>query len=209
MSEKELWYGRPSLWNIKTTVIRLLKTVIWCSILFYCTRYIPENPIKVPVIPKVTLPDFLTRLDGDQFYILVFFLWRVLRRVWDLIVHILAILCTEIRLTEDLLNFRRGIFNKFEKGIELHRIKDISLYEPLLYRLLGLQNIYIVASDQTIRFPKLIGVPKSAGLYELLKNYVDTAWEAKGVREFDSFHRYPMQKFCVSGFQPFSYETIF
>ena len=174
---------------MKDTAIRLIKTIIWCSILFYCTRYLPENPIKVPAIPNVTLPDFLTRLDGDQFYILVFFIFLVVRRIWKLTVHIFSILCTEIRLTEDLLNFRRGIFNKFEKGIELYRIKDLSLYEPFLYRILGLQNIHIVASDQTIRFPRLIGVPKSAGLYELLKNYVEFARETKGVREFDSFHR--------------------
>ncbi len=189
MSEKELWYGRPSLWTIKVSVIRLIKTIIWCSILFYCTRYIPENPIKVPAIPKVTLPEFLTRLDGDQFYTLVFFVLLVIRRIWKLIVHILAVLCTEIRLTEDLLSFRRGILNKFEKGVELYRIKDFSLYEPFLYRILGLQNIHIIASDQTFRFPRLIGVPKKAGLYEMLKKHVEAAREAKGVREFDSFHR--------------------
>jgi hypothetical protein len=189
MSAKELWYGRPSLWNIKTTVIRLVKTIIWCSILFYCTRYLPENSIAVPTIPKVTLPKFLTRLDGDQFYILAFFLMLIIRQVWKLIIHVFSILCTEIRLTEDLLNFRHGILNKFEKGIELYRIKDLSLYEPFLYRILGLQNIHIVAADHTIRFPKLIGIPKSAGLYGLLKQYVEAAREAKGVKEVDYFNR--------------------
>ncbi len=186
MSEKELWYGKPSFWNLNTSVIKLFITLAWCGLLIYLSRYIPSNNIPVPKIP---LPEFISKMDGDNFYLLVFLILLITRRIFGIVRHFLVIYCTEIQLTEDYLNFRDGIFNKFKKGVELYRIKDLYLYEPLFYRVLGLQNINIISSDQTIRFPKLMGIPKSADLYELLKRHVEIARDKKGVQEIDYFNR--------------------
>jgi uncharacterized membrane protein YdbT with pleckstrin-like domain len=186
MDEKQLWYGRPSFWNIHASIINLIKTCIICAVLFYCSRYIPDNGIPVPKIP---MPEILSKMEGDQFYLVIFLSLLIIRRLWKLIKHFLNILCTEIELTEFRINFRHGIFNKFKKGIELYRVKDLSLYEPFLYRILGLQNVHIVAADHTIRFPKLIGIPKNAELYDLLNQHVEIARDQKGVKEVDYFNR--------------------
>ncbi len=186
MDEKELWQGRPSLWNIHTDVISLVKACVFYAILFYCSRYIPANNISVPDLP---LPDFVLGLKGDKFYLLAFLSFLFVLRVYRLIVRILDILCTEIELTEERLNFRNGILNKLKKGVELYRIKDLSLSEPFLYRVLKLQNIFIVAADETLRFPRLVGVPKNVGLYDLLNKHVEAARVQKGVKEIDYFNR--------------------
>lgn len=118
-----------------------------------------------------------------------FFSLLILRRVVKLLRHFINILCIDIRLTDERLNFREGILNKFQKGIDLYRIKDLSLYEPFLFRLLGLQNIHIVTSDSTIRFPRLIGMPKKDDLYNLLNQCAEKAREKKGVKEVDYYGR--------------------
>ncbi|MBU1386882.1 MAG: PH domain-containing protein [Proteobacteria bacterium] len=185
MNERELWQGRPSLWNVSSNIFKLIKTLIAAGLLLYCSRYLPENFVKVP---EIGLPEFFSKITGEQFYLLAFFSLLIVRRVWGIIHQYINILCIEIKLTDERLHFREGILNKFQKGIELYRIKDLSIYEPFLFRLLGLQNIQIVASDKTIGFPRLMGVPKEANIYELLKNYVESARTKKGVKEVDYFN---------------------
>ncbi|MCP3873237.1 MAG: PH domain-containing protein [Desulfobacteraceae bacterium] len=188
MDEKLIWKGRPSLWFATRSFFRIIKTIVYCAAFLYLVKeYLPVYEIPVPKI--IPLPDFISIHGGAIFYILLWFLILFVFRVINFIKLVLNIICTDIHLTNEQISFREGIFNKFKKRIELYKIKDLSLYEPFFYRIMGLQNINIVAAEHTVRFPRLTAVPKKADLYELLSRLVEKAREKKGVQEVDYFNR--------------------
>ena len=65
------------------------------------------------------------------FLILPFWKWLVVR-------------CTELTLTNQRLKVRTGVFSRQTNELELYRVKDTSLEEPFILRLVSLGNIQIV-----------------------------------------------------------------
>lgn len=93
----------------------------------------------------------------------------------------------EYDLTKNTLTLHSGVLNKKIDDIELYRVKDISLEQPLILRLVGLGNIYLITSDQTNQHVALRGIKNSKELRTQLRELVEAARKERGVRELDTF----------------------
>ena len=50
--------------------------------------------------------------------------------------------------TDDTIVERKGVFNVTTDEIQFFRIKDVRLYRPLLYRIVGISKITLITSDK-------------------------------------------------------------
>lgn len=97
----------------------------------------------------------------------------------------LAVRNTEITLTSERLRIRSGVLNKHNEDVELYRVKDWTLSEPLLHRLLGKGVIDVISSDRTAPELHLDWMPDARGFIEEIRQAVESVRDRKRVRELD------------------------
>ncbi|HEB98930.1 MAG TPA: PH domain-containing protein [Thiotrichales bacterium] len=124
----------------------------------------------------------LSRLGTYVFCGLTF--WLFIPLLWALWTW-LATRCNTYELTSQRLRVRHGVFNRDTEEVELYRVKDISVREPLVYRLAGRGTIVLDTSDRTTPVVALQAIPDPAALHDILRETVEQCRLAKGVREID------------------------
>ena len=77
------------------------------------------------------------------------------------------------------------MFSRKTNELELYRIKDTSLDEPFILRLVSLGNIEIVSSDRTHPRFLIPAVKHAETLREHIRHTVEQLRATKGVREMD------------------------
>lgn len=92
---------------------------------------------------------------------------------------------TVYELTNQRLRIRSGILTRRLDELELYRVKDYVLEQPLLLRLVGLGNLMLVTSDATTPTVALRAIAGVEEVRELLRNAVQTERDRKRVRELD------------------------
>jgi uncharacterized membrane protein YdbT with pleckstrin-like domain len=92
---------------------------------------------------------------------------------------------TLYELTTQRLRVTHGILNRRLDELELYRVKDYVMDQPLFLRLLGLGNLRIVSSDAST--PTLIvpAIPGVVAVREKLRAAVQSERDRKRVRELD------------------------
>jgi uncharacterized membrane protein YdbT with pleckstrin-like domain len=93
---------------------------------------------------------------------------------------------TVYEVTSQRIKFESGILNKTVEEIELYRVKDTSLEQPFLLRMVGLGNILIRTMDESTPDVMLRAVPAAAALRENLRVAIETVRERKSVRTFET-----------------------
>jgi uncharacterized membrane protein YdbT with pleckstrin-like domain len=96
-------------------------------------------------------------------------------------------LATTYEVTEDRLILHRGIFSKSIDEIELYRIKDIRIDFTLINQWAGIGTITLLSSDETTAGRPFVirDVEQAEARREKLRELVNAARRARGVREFD------------------------
>ena len=102
-----------------------------------------------------------------------------------LTVKVLDLFCTTWTVNQDSLVEKTGILNVNTEEILLFRVKDIRLYEPLLYRLVGLSQLTIITSDYTKPSIVLYGIKDGEELMHILRQLVANSRQVEGVKELD------------------------
>ena len=102
-----------------------------------------------------------------------------------LIIKALDLYCTTWTIHQDNLIEKTGILNVSTEEVLLFRVKDIRLYEPLLYRLVGLSQLTIVTSDYTNPSITLYGIRNGEELMTIIRQLVANARQSEGVKELD------------------------
>ena len=102
-----------------------------------------------------------------------------------LTVKVLDLFCTTWTVNQDSLVEKTGILNVNTEEILLFRVKDIRLYEPLLYRLVGLSQLTIITSDYTKPSIVLYGIKDGEELMHMLRQLVANSRQVEGVKELD------------------------
>jgi uncharacterized membrane protein YdbT with pleckstrin-like domain len=97
----------------------------------------------------------------------------------------LVVYSTELTLTSERLKVRSGVFSRRTSELELYRVKDTSLDEPFILRLVSLGNIEIVSSDRTHPRYLIAAVKHPERLREQIRQSVERLRATKGVRELD------------------------
>lgn len=92
---------------------------------------------------------------------------------------------TVYELTNERLLCHSGVLNKTTEELELYRVKDVKEYKPLLYRLVGLGNVYVSSSDKSTPITYLHAIKDSKEVRENIRKLSDTRRDLKRVREID------------------------
>lgn len=102
-----------------------------------------------------------------------------------LIIKALDLYCTTWTIHQNNLIEKTGILNVNTEEVLLYRVKDIRLYEPLLYRLVGLSKLTIITSDYTNPSIVLYGIRNGEELMTIIRQLVANSRKIEGVKELD------------------------
>lgn len=88
-------------------------------------------------------------------------------------------------LTRQRLREQSGILFRRSDVLELYRVKDIAIDQPLLQRLAGCGRVILQTSDASTPLVVLEAVPDPIAVADLIRDYVESCRVIKGVREFN------------------------
>lgn len=88
-------------------------------------------------------------------------------------------------LTNQRLLIAHGLLNRREENLELYRVRDYSMDQPLNLRMLGLGNIHMVTSDPITPNISIMAIPEVERVREALRTSVEAARDRKRVRQMD------------------------
>jgi uncharacterized membrane protein YdbT with pleckstrin-like domain len=93
--------------------------------------------------------------------------------------------CTSYELTTQRLKISTGILNKHLDELELFRVKDYSMNQPLFLRMMGLGNLNMVTSDISTPTVSIKAIAQVEKVREMLRTTVQAERDRKRVRAFD------------------------
>jgi membrane protein YdbS with pleckstrin-like domain len=89
-------------------------------------------------------------------------------------------------ITNQRIIRKTGVMNRTTFEIELYRVKDVHLFEPLQLRMFGLGTIHLISSQRSSPVFELTAVKDAAALREELRHLVERRRNEKGVGEYDT-----------------------
>jgi uncharacterized membrane protein YdbT with pleckstrin-like domain len=103
------------------------------------------------------------------------------------LVQYISLQSTYYELTTERLMTHSGVFFRTIDELELYRIRDYRIEQPLHLRTLGLANIVLITADATS--PKLVlqGIPNARAVVDKIRHLVEHRRQATGVRSFDVY----------------------
>ena len=104
------------------------------------------------------------------------------------VVQWLKVRTTRIEVTSERITTTVGILSRHKWDIELYRVKDTTLHEPFLLRLVGRANIRIISSDRAQPAITLPALPDAESLRQKIRGNVERLRLKRGVREMDIEH---------------------
>jgi len=112
--------------------------------------------------------------------------------IWLLIVAGVTLILMAVRwivirsrtyeLTTERVRVRTGIVNKRTDEMELYRVEDITLFEPLVQRLFGVGTIRIATNDTSTPTLEIEAIRGAAELREQLRKSVEACRDRTRVR---------------------------
>lgn len=129
-----------------------------------------ENAIAFAICGVVSIACIITAINITTalllppaiLFIYCLFRWRNIR-------------CTKYIISNQRLRFVAGVFSRRTDEIELYRIKDTSLLEPMHLRIFSLATIWIASSDRSEPFAFIRAIPLSEAvrLREIIRIHVE------------------------------------
>ena len=95
----------------------------------------------------------------------------------------LDIHCTVYELTTERLTLRSGIFSVHYDEIELFRVRDFEINQPLYLRLFGLGNLRLFTADRTNPIFDIVAQRHVRDLRDILRQRVMEHQQKRGYRE--------------------------
>lgn len=92
------------------------------------------------------------------------------------------------RLTSQRLFVQKGLIAKHLEELELFRVKDVTVKQGILQRLLGFGTIIVLSTDDSNPQVTLIGINKPLDVKETIRNSFRTARKREGVRMAEFIH---------------------
>lgn len=156
--ERIVWEGRPSqVINLGVYLLGSLVVVGFAGLGHWFREYDYATLVAIPI---------LVGLFG--------MLWKYLE-----------VRVRRIELTTERVRTYRGILSKQIDELELYRIKDSRVRQPLFLRIFGLGTVELETSDRTTPQIQLDAIRDPRGLREQIRTYVEIQRDRKRVREID------------------------
>ncbi|CAH7429543.1 putative bPH_2 domain-containing protein [Vibrio chagasii] len=162
-NESILWQGKPSLattWFDQLLGITLGSLVVMSGLVFKSKLNIDLSTFAI-VFAGLTV-------------------WALVALAATIIVKFIS-----YKVTNEKLIVRQGVFNRRTDIIELYRIKDFVLLEPLAIRLMGKSNLEIESSDRNLPSFTLKAIPNGHEVMDIIRKQVEAERERKKAREID------------------------
>jgi uncharacterized membrane protein YdbT with pleckstrin-like domain len=166
-TEQTLWSGSPS-W-----LLHLGKVIIWGIL-----------GIILPILIITLWTKGIENPKLDMFF-WIFVLGSFIIPFAIIFIKIFDTRFINYTLTSERLIIKKGILTRTTDEIELYRVKDIRLVEPILQRLVGLSVIEITSSDRSNPNLSLSGIKNGDELRNTMRNQVERLRTNKNVREVD------------------------
>ena len=93
--------------------------------------------------------------------------------------------CTSYELTTQRLKISSGVLNRKLDELELFRVKDYAMDQPLALRIVGLGNLTLVTSDASTPTVAIRAIANVEDVREKLRPAVQAERDRKRVREMD------------------------
>lgn len=135
----------------------------------------------VPVLIAMLVSAALVSLPWARYALMGGTAVGVIYVVW---VYLLAKM-ERYELTTQRLRQKHGVLNVRTDVMELYRVKDIIVEEPLVYRMMGQGTVIVLSSDRSVPRLLLRAIKDPHALADTLREAVENARVAKGVREID------------------------
>ncbi len=97
----------------------------------------------------------------------------------------LVVRCMSYELTTERLRLRHGVLNRKVEQIELYRVRDYAIEQPLWLRPVGLSHVVLNTADQTNPVIRLRAVPGGEVLMDRIREAVEACRTRKGVRDLE------------------------
>lgn len=97
----------------------------------------------------------------------------------------LILITTNYQITNERLITSTGILTKVTNPLELYRVRDLQIIQPLWLRILKLHNIHIITTDASTAEVIMDYIPTSIELAEKLRASIEACRKVKGVRSLD------------------------
>jgi uncharacterized membrane protein YdbT with pleckstrin-like domain len=97
----------------------------------------------------------------------------------------LALRSRVYRITTERLLTTEGVLNKTTDSLELYRVRDIRVIQPLWQRMFGLETIELDTSDETTPLVRMDYLPADLHLADKMREQVEACRVAKRVRDLD------------------------
>jgi uncharacterized membrane protein YdbT with pleckstrin-like domain len=112
------------------------------------------------------------------------FFWLVVP-VFYALWKFLVVKFTQYELTSERLKIRSGVINRKLDELELYRVRDYKLEQPLSLRIFRLGNVVMQTSDKTTPTVILRAIHDAESVRENIRTHVEACRMRKGVREID------------------------
>jgi uncharacterized membrane protein YdbT with pleckstrin-like domain len=155
MPEQTLWTGSPSQ-------VRNLGAFIFCALL--AVAIVVASLLLWQSLPGVALALLPV--------VYAFWKWLIVR-------------ARKYQLTTERLLISYGVFSKTTDSLELYRVKDLRITQPLTLRLFGLENIELTTSDQSSPLVVIDYMPQNLRLGDKLRAQIEACRVQKGTREIE------------------------
>ena len=97
----------------------------------------------------------------------------------------MILITTNYQITNERLITSTGILTKVTNPLELYRVRDLQIIQPLWLRILKLHNIHIITTDASTAEVIMDYIPTSIELAEKLRASIEACRKVKGVRSLD------------------------
>ena len=97
----------------------------------------------------------------------------------------LTVRCHRFEISTERLKMFEGVLNRSVDEIELYRVKDTQIQQPILYRLFGLGHVILETSDRSHPKATLNAIKGPREVGEILRREVESLRDKKRVREVD------------------------
>jgi membrane protein YdbS with pleckstrin-like domain len=101
--------------------------------------------------------------------------------VWKMLI----VRSMRIDVSSERITTTTGVFSRRRTDMELYRVKDTTLLEPFLLRIVGLGNIRIDSSDRSSPSYVIPAVRNAESLRQQIRTHVERLRLQRGVREMD------------------------
>ena len=157
-----LWFGRPSVFALTGTIVKMGLFVALCGAVY---RY-PVTGL-ITLIPKQDVNlEMLARVEG----------WIDWAALGLIAATLLALACKLIALksiyyevTPDRIEWRRGVFDRHVDNVDMFRVIDLKLRRSLLECFLGIGTVRLTTKDDSDPHFDFVKVRHCRYLYDVIK----------------------------------------